>query len=111
MVDAVFVRTLSATFFVKNLCQLAPFLGILIPVVCNHNTMLVRREIILRRFVVKCENALSRLALKVGIDEVATSSLGFTKLYWQIGFLFGISHTSPWLAVLLAHPLLLSSFE
>jgi hypothetical protein len=44
--------------------------------------MLVRREVILRRFVVECEDALSRLALKVGIDEVAASSLGFAELYW-----------------------------
>lgn len=81
MVNAIFVCSLSATFFVENLSQFAPFLSVLISVVCNHDAMLVWGEVVLRWFVMECKDALSGLTLEVGVDEVATLSLGFAELY------------------------------
>jgi hypothetical protein len=111
MIDAVFVGSLGAAFFVQDLCQFAPFLSVLIPVVRNHDAVLFCGEIVLRRLIVKRKDTLSWFTLKIGIDEIASLRFGVTKLQWQVGFSFWIGHASLWLAILLSHPFFFSSLK
>jgi hypothetical protein len=110
MINAVFVGPLGAAFFVQNLCQFAPFFGVLISVICNHDAVLFCGEIVLRRFIVECKDTLSWLTLEIGVNKIASLCFGITKLQRQVSFSFWIGLASTWL-ILLSHPFFFGRLE
>jgi hypothetical protein len=111
VIDAVFVCSLGATFFVQDLRQFTPLLGVLVSVVRDHDAVFVWCKIVLWRLVVKSEDTLSRFTLEIGVDEVASLCFSFAELQWKVGFFFRISHASLWFAILLSHSLLFRCLE
>jgi len=68
VVDTILVGALGANFLVQDLGQLAPFLGVLVSIVLNHDPMFLWCKVILWRLIVKYEDALTGFTLKVRID-------------------------------------------
>jgi hypothetical protein len=77
VIDAILIGSLRTDFLIQYLRQFSPFLGILVSVILNHDSMLFFREVVLWRLVVEHKNALARFSLEVSIAVSASLCFRF----------------------------------
>jgi hypothetical protein len=80
MIDAVLVSSLRPELFVQNFGQLAPSL-VVVFVVLDHDSVFIWGEVVLRWFVVKDEDSLTSLALKIGVNKSSPLDFGLSEFH------------------------------